>query len=60
MDEVLLPQMRELRLYNPDYWWFDGEWEIKTKIAKKTINKVIRVLRKTAIVNSRVVMIIMT
>ena len=54
MNEVLLPQMRELRLYNPDYWWFDGEWEIKTQIAKKTISKVVRVLRKSAIVNSRV------
>jgi alpha-L-fucosidase len=54
MNKIMIPQINELCKYKPDYWWFDGEWEIKTKIAKQTISNIVRHLRKTSIVNSRV------
>jgi alpha-L-fucosidase len=41
MSKILIPQMLELLKYNPDYLWLDGHWNIKTKIATKTIIEII-------------------
>jgi alpha-L-fucosidase len=32
-NDIISPQMEELRKYNPDIWWFDGHWSLKTKFA---------------------------
>jgi alpha-L-fucosidase len=45
LNEVIKPQMEELKKYKPDIWWFDGHWDIKTKIAKDTINNIVKSLK---------------
>lgn len=55
LDEVIKPQMKELKKYNPDIWWFDGHWDIKSKVAKDTINDILKSLKKTEVeINDRI------
>lgn len=46
VNNVVEPQIKELVKYNPDIWWFDGHWEIKTKYATNKINNIIDNLKK--------------
>lgn len=54
LDKILIPQVEELMTYNPEIWWFDGNWEIKTQIAQKTILNLVNKIKKSAIVNDRI------
>lgn len=45
LNEVIKPQINDLKKYKPDIWWFDGHWDIKTKIAKDTINDIVKSLK---------------
>lgn len=51
---ILAPQLIELSKYKPDYLWLDGNWEIKTQIAIKTITKIIESEFKNVIINDRI------
>lgn len=53
--KTIIPQIVELKKYKPFYWWFDGHWEIKTKYATEVLSDTVALLRKDALVNSRVV-----
>jgi alpha-L-fucosidase len=55
INKVVIPQINELKKYKPFYWWFDGDWEIKTKYAHNAVKNIVEDLRKDAIVNSRIV-----
>jgi alpha-L-fucosidase len=54
INKVVIPQINELKKYKPFYWWFDGDWEIKTKYAHNTIKNIVDDLRKDSLVNSRI------
>lgn len=54
ISSVINPQIEELEKYKPDYWWFDGDWAIKTQIAKTCIGKIVQSLRTKSLINSRV------
>jgi hypothetical protein len=54
MNQVVIPQINELKQYKPFYWWFDGECEIKTKFAKNIVRDIVLELRKDTLVNSSV------
>lgn len=38
INQVVRPQIDELKQYNPDIWWFDGDWEAKSKYAIEFIH----------------------
>ena len=40
IDQVIDPQINELNKYQPDIWWFDGHWDIKTKYGRVKINSI--------------------
>ena len=42
LEKILVPQMEELMKYNPDIWWFDGHWDIKTKCSITIINGLLK------------------
>lgn len=46
ISNVVEPQMNELMKMNPDIWWFDGHWAIKTMYAKNKINNILDKLKK--------------
>lgn len=39
VEEVIVPQFDELLAYNPAIFWFDGNWEIKTKFAAQRVTE---------------------
>ena len=47
VNEIVIPQINELKQYTPDIWWFDGHWNIKTLYAKNTIDKIVSELLTT-------------
>ncbi len=52
---VVEPQMNELKGYNPDIWWFDGHWSIKTKFAINKINEIVKSLKEKDVeINDRI------
>lgn len=40
------PQMMELQAYNPDIWWFDGQWVCKSKYSQQCIDEICTILKK--------------
>lgn len=42
--DVCLPQVKELIEYNPKYFWFDGDWEIKQKSNYITMDRILEEL----------------
>ena len=52
---IIKQQITELIEYKPDLFWFDGHWEIKTQIAKKTIEDITNNLLKDFVKNDRTV-----
>lgn len=40
MDNIVSIQIEELSKFNPDIWWFDGDWICKTKYAKNKIKSI--------------------
>jgi alpha-L-fucosidase len=51
---TIFPQIIELEIYEPDYWWFDGDWCLKTKYSKRNVLRLINKLKESAEVNSRI------
>ncbi len=52
---IIVPQIRELAINNPNIWWFDGHWEIKTEYAKKTIMKLCKIIKNNnVLINDRI------
>lgn len=51
---ILAPQLKELALYQPDYLWLDGNWEVKTKTAIKVIINILETDYKGVIINDRI------
>lgn len=35
IEDIIKKQIDELKIFNPDIWWFDGNWEYKTKVSIK-------------------------
>jgi alpha-L-fucosidase len=55
LNEIVLPQINELQAYQPAIWWFDGNWEIKSKYAERCILSICEELkRQGAQINDRV------
>ena len=55
LNTVVVPQMRELEEYRPDYFWFDGDWELKSQVSQRTILGIVQSLQSQGIkVNSRI------
>ena len=55
INTIIDPQIKELLLYNPDIFWFDGDWVIKTKIGKERVKTICKLLKKKNIeINNRV------
>ncbi len=48
LKSVITPQIAELIQYNPDIFWFDGDWSCKTQVAKQTLSNLVLQI-KTAI-----------
>ena len=46
MREVVVPQVRELQRYQPDLWWFDGHWAVKSKGGLEIVRELCASLRK--------------
>ena len=38
MREKVIPDIEDLKKYEPDIWFFDGDWEIKTQSAAKIVD----------------------
>lgn len=53
INNVMIPQIKELRKYKPKIWWFDGDWNCKSHFSKAAISDIVKKLRKTALVNDR-------
>ncbi len=54
LDKVVVPQINELKKHQPDIWWFDGHWDIKTKYGRDKINNIVTSLRQEGVdVNDR-------
>lgn len=53
IDEVVIPQINELKEYKPEIWWFDGGWACQTQYSNQKISEICKELRKTAEVNDR-------
>jgi len=45
IDNIVVPQVTELIEYNPDIWWFDGSWKVKSKYAINAVHKLISVMK---------------
>jgi alpha-L-fucosidase len=55
VDEIITPQIIQLLTYEPQVWWFDGHWTIKTKYAVSKITELCeRVKRSGAVINDRI------
>jgi len=55
IDTIIDPQIKELLLYKPDIFWFDGDWIIKTKIGKEKVKTICDILKEKNIeINDRV------
>lgn len=55
IENTIRPQINELQeQFAPDYWWFDGEKEIKTKNPKIQIYNIVKELKKKSIINSHI------
>ena len=46
IEEIMLPQMAELRKYKPDIWWFDGHWCFSTKFAHNSLKELSKLLKE--------------
>lgn len=56
LSEVVKPQIKELIKYNPQIWWFDGSWCLKSQYSLATVEELCSKIRKkipTAIINDR-------
>ena len=55
ISNIITPQIRELSVYKPMIWWFDGHWEIKTVYAKDYIMKLCKIIKnENVIINDRI------
>lgn len=55
LNTVVGPQIEELEKYNPDLWWFDGHWEIKTAFSVTFISDILHRIKSSGCeVNDRV------
>lgn len=53
--ETIQIQINELLKFEPDLFWFDDNWDIKTQTATKTINSICEKIRKLGIeINNRI------
>jgi alpha-L-fucosidase len=56
-NRTVVPQVTKiLNEFNPDIWWFDGDWVCKTKYVKNSTDQLIRMIRDrnpNVIINSR-------
>lgn len=46
MNSVVLKQVDELLTYNPDIWWFDGDWTCTTKYSNDFISNICKKIKK--------------
>lgn len=53
LDTIALPQVEELKQYQPDIWWFDGHWDVTTKYACQKIRNFIVSLGSNVEINDR-------
>jgi alpha-L-fucosidase len=55
---TITPQVKELcNKYNPDLWWFDGDWPFKSGVTNRAIDECLNYIKKTnpmAQINDRV------
>jgi alpha-L-fucosidase len=46
LNRIVIPHTNELRKYNPDIWWFDGDWLMTTVSGDKIISDVCKQFKK--------------
>lgn len=47
INTIVNPQIQELStLYNPDIWWFDGDWEVHSKVGRNFVYQTCDALKK--------------
>jgi len=39
MSKVMRPQVEELIAYEPDIFWFDGDWDCRSKVSQKVLDE---------------------
>lgn len=44
-NDVIVPQINELKEYDPDIFWFDGSWEFKSKFIKENVTRICKELK---------------
>ena len=58
LNDIVIPQINELRKYKPDIWWFDGNWEFTTQYAKQVMKDISDKLKKDnsdVLINDRII-----
>lgn len=46
INTIVKPELDELKQYNPDIWWFDGHWNIKSKTAQTFVSDYVKELKR--------------
>lgn len=47
-NNTMIPQVKELcDRYNPDLWWFDGDWLFKSNVVNRAIDECLNYIKKT-------------
>lgn len=46
VEDIVKPQIEELKSYRPDIWWFDGHWGVKTKLGQEFVSNFVKILKK--------------
>ena len=57
MKNVIKPQISELISYEPDIWWFDGDWKCSSQFSKKLISEIVshlKVINPKVEINDRI------
>jgi len=57
LDSVVIPQIDELLTYEPDIWWFDGDWTCKNLVAREVIGECLKKIKQAnpqAEINDRI------
>lgn len=58
LNNIVIPQIDELRKYKPDIWWFDGNWELTTQYSKQIMKDITDNLKKdnpNVLINDRII-----
>ncbi len=57
LDNIVEPQIRELLTYEPTHWFFDGDWDCKSKYAQEMMNDLVTMIKENnpdVMINDRI------